>query len=522
MAIDTTKKVKKVTVDGALMPFSSAIDANIQPGNIKKDVTILGVTGTLESGSLPEYMSAKNFTFDGNACTGYVGDTSVPQIIIPKSYSYTITTKHLAGSYVNIEEIRNRTNSNITNITLCNEDGSNVHSYASTDQLRNNFSSHFGNETNVLIQQLTHKASAFQINSVKTYVRDILLEPVYYNNNTYSVSSFVNEYITTSSKDLTLFGKTIEEKTFYDGEDVLVTSINGKDNKSGFRSYTGDIIVPASITNFGNYAFNGCANNRFLIDKITSLGNYAFNGCGGIDKISLNYISSIPSYAFNRTNIDNLYIPSNISTIPQYAFGYCPLKSLVFENGINTITINAFYGCRSLTSITIPESLVDVSGGAFGNCNLDSISADINNSTFYVQDNCLINKGTKELIIGTNSSIIPNDVTRIGDSAFNGRELLTITIPNSVTSIAGYAFGYSGLTSITIPNSVTAISTYVFYGCSGLTEMTILATTPPTLAGTNAISSATTKIYIPAGTLEAYQTATNWSNFADKFVELSA
>lgn len=58
MVIDTTKKVKKIMVDGALMPFSSAIDANIQSENIKKDVTILGVTGTLNT-NIPQEISTE-------------------------------------------------------------------------------------------------------------------------------------------------------------------------------------------------------------------------------------------------------------------------------------------------------------------------------------------------------------------------------------------------------------------------------------------------------------------------------
>ena len=51
--------------------------------------------------------------------------------------------------------------------------------------------------------------------------------------------------------------------------------------------------------------------------------------------------------------------------------------------------------------------------------------------------------------------------------------------------------------------------------------MTIQSTTPPTLSNTDAISTATTTIYIPYGTLSAYQSATNWSSFASKFVELN-
>ena len=52
--------------------------------------------------------------------------------------------------------------------------------------------------------------------------------------------------------------------------------------------------------------------------------------------------------------------------------------------------------------------------------------------------------------------------------------LTNITIPDSVTSISNETFrDCSGLTSVTIGNGVTSIGERAFYGCSGLTSVTI-------------------------------------------------
>ena len=94
-----------------------------------------------------------------------------------------------------------------------------------------------------------------------------------------------------------------------------------------------------------------------------------------------------------------------------------------------------------------------------------------------------------------------------------------------MTIIWNNAFQYCySLASVTIPDSVTSIGGYGGYAfgyCYGMAEYHLKPTTPPTLSSTNAFSSIPSDcvIYVPAGCLESYQTATNWATYADKMRE---
>lgn len=118
---------------------------------------------------------------------------------------------------------------------------------------------------------------------------------------------------------------------------------------------------------------------------------------------------------------------------------------------------------------------------------------------------------------GQGMMIFDGDVTNIGYQAFYSDSRLTsVTIPNSVTSIGDQAFSKcSMLRSITIPNSVTYIGYNTFYQSKSLETITCTATIPPTLGAYNDVSSVYA-VYVPAESIEAYKTATNWSYYASK------
>jgi len=85
-----------------------------------------------------------------------------------------------------------------------------------------------------------------------------------------------------------------------------------------------------------------------------------------------------------------------------------------------------------------------------------------------------------------------------------------------VTSIESYTFyGCSGLTSITIPSSVTSIGSEAFSRCSGLTDVFCYAKNVPT-TGDNVFEGspiATATLHVPAASLKAYNTTEPWNGF---------
>ena len=180
-------------------------------------------------------------------------------------------------------------------------------------------------------------------------------------------------------------------------------------------------------------------------------------------------VTSIGNEAFYQCKgLTSVIIPNSVTSIGESAFYFCSsLTSITIPNSVTSIGSSAFAHC-SLTSVTIPNSVTSIGDGTFAWCSgLTSIT--IPNSVTSIGDYAFRDCS------GLTSVTIPNSVTRIGYSAFYGcRGLTSITIPNSVTSIGDGAFsGCSGLTSVTIPNSVTSIGEGAFSGCSGLTSVTI-------------------------------------------------
>ncbi|MHC6202778.1 leucine-rich repeat domain-containing protein [Breznakiellaceae bacterium SP9] len=139
-----------------------------------------------------------------------------------------------------------------------------------------------------------------------------------------------------------------------------------------------------------------------------------------------------------------------------------------------------FWGCSSLTAVTIPASLTTIGKGAFSGCKrLTDITVDSRNSSYESMNGILFDKNIQTIIAypagKSGTYTIPASVTAIRDSAFSGCSSLTaVTIPASVTAIEEYAFsGCSSLTAVMLPASVTTIGKGVFSDCKCLTDIAV-------------------------------------------------
>ena len=168
-------------------------------------------------------------------------------------------------------------------------------------------------------------------------------------------------------------------------------------------------------------------------------------------------------------SLQSVTIPNSVKSIGDYAFSSCKsLQSVTIPNSVKSIGDYAFSSCKSLQSVTIPNSVTSIGNWAFCWCvSLQSVT--IPNSVKSIGDKAFSDCHSLQ------SVTIPNSVTSIGNEAFSRcKSLQYVTIPNSVTSIGDGVFRECvSLQSVTIPNSVTKIGDYAFSGCESLQSITI-------------------------------------------------
>lgn len=191
---------------------------------------------------------------------------------------------------------------------------------------------------------------------------------------------------------------------------------------SGENNYTGEVIIPSSIT-YNDVTY-----------FVTTIGAESFIDCSGLTSVTIpESVTSIGGYAFmNCSNLTSVSIPESVRSIEAGAFNCCGLTSVNIPYGVTNIGHNTFSCCYNLTSVTIPESVTSIDDYAFSWCNsLTSISIpssiiSLGEGIFY---GC---SGLKDVYCYAES------VPETGAEMFNSVELENATLHVSATSIDTY------------------------------------------------------------------------------------
>lgn len=300
------------------------------------------------------------------------------------------------------------------------------------------------------------------------------------------------------------------------------------------------VVTTSSIAKFASYAiYNGKAYNinsqNIKFPKTGELWVYyvlkdptmcpgAFNG----------YTVPTPT-ALTPVTVLEARLPDTITGTGNYCFyGQQELSSVTLGNSVKRLGRYSFTHCPSLQRINIPLSYT-------GHTYMDTVSGamqvfggNTKNLNVYYAGNTS-DWVTKIAFKGYASNPLENGgKLYVNSTGFSGSLINNLTVPSNVTSISDFAFeGCGSITSVTIHSGVTSLGYACFHNCK-LTGVTDYSTTPQKLYGywKGQISSPDRyyqfhcflddgiydnyPIYVPAASVNAYKTATGWTEYADR------
>ena len=259
------------------------------------------------------------------------------------------------------------------------------------------------------------------------------------------------------------------------------------------------IKIPKSVTNIGNYVFEGCFNLliQFESNEIPESLGTLWSGAGaiclnpvkfGVTEYGQEYwlTSENTAYVWRYKGTETtVTIPEKIEDFPVVGiaasafYNKYELTNIDIPESVTDIGNYAFYYCVGLEKIRIPENVDTIGLGAFLETATWTTAGPIGGGYDYefgwtnkIPDNAFYE------LIDLTSVVLPNTISNIGNYAFyNCESLKDITLPDGISNIGNYAFYECWEMNTNIPSNVRIIGEKAFYYCWELKEIRIPAST---------------------------------------------
>lgn len=240
-------------------------------------------------------------------------------------------------------------------------------------------------------------------------------------------------------------------------------------------------------------------------------------------------LTALPAYAFGTYStaylnllqkVNTVTLPENMTEIGSHAFYYATrLKTLILPKTLTKIGDGGIRQTPLLILTELPDTLTSIGSYAFEGDKKLALTKippklkSISDHTF---------KGCTDLQVNE----IHSGITSIGSSSFYECKGFTkMRVLGNNVEIKNDAFRYTSLIEFECVGTITSIGNIAFCNNSDLIKFVINNITPPTFGtkvfNNTAIADGTGYIYVPDESIEAYQTATNWSTWASQIKGLS-
>ncbi len=288
------------------------------------------------------------------------------------------------------------------------------------------------------------------------------------------------------------------------------------------------IDLPSTVSDIGSVTFFHCDRLADIVfpEGVTALADSLMFYCTSLKSVSFpQSLKTIGKRTFYQcSKLTRLDLPGSLEEIGEYAFSICyGVNSVTLPACLRKIGYRAFENCSKIKRITLPASVENVAIQVFVGCNdLRSIEVADENPFFCSDDGVLFDKEKTTLICCPSGRIddeyvVPSSVTTIGEYGFYYCRLIDkITLPFGLRELRTGAFRLcSKLKTVVLPPLVSTLGEEVFNSCSGLKSILCYASPVPQVAAkpfTN--SNLSVPLYVPAASLEDYQSADKWLSFS--------